>query len=200
MALTSFRNATFEPGGWLETLELSSVPLLDLSIRPRMSLYFAGEEFGSFIVDAAISFMNGKPYVNASLNMKVNITNPFDKLFIDISLASGMDLVSSRNVTVNTTSNEIGFSLSGLTPRFEPYQVVMTGASGDATQFFTATTDFYYLPERSDGGSVTKIDNLYGGLVVQDYLTNSTEWLPIFPYTFYVSWDGWLERDINSKS
>jgi hypothetical protein len=203
--VTSFdithRNASFEPGGWLEAPTLSSTPLLDLSIRPRTNLYLASEKYASFLIDAPISFMRGLAYTNASFNKETNITSTFTKLFIDVSVVeSGLDLISSSNVTVNTTNNEFGFSLSGLTPRFEPYEIVITGASGDGAQFYTATTKLYHIPERTDGGSVTKVDNLYGGLLVQDYLTNSTAWTPIFPYTYYVSWDGWLELSTDSKS
>ncbi|CZR55943.1 uncharacterized protein PAC_05831 [Phialocephala subalpina] len=187
-------NGSFEPGGWLEAPALSSTPLLDLSIRPRTNLYLASEKFASFVIDAPISYMHGSAYTNASFNKQTNITSAFTKLFIDVSVVeSGLDLISSSNVTVNTTNNEFGFSLSGLTPRIEPYEIVITGASGDGAQFYTATTELYYIPERTDGGSVVKVDNLYGGLLVQDYLKNSTAFTPLFPYTYYTSWDGWLE-------
>ncbi len=145
--------------------------------------------------------MNGQVFVNSSFNKQDNLTSPFNTLFIDVSVVeSGLDLISGQNVTVNTTNNELGVSLSGLTARFEPYEIVITGASGDGAQSYTAITQLYYIPARTDGGSVTKIDNLYGGLLVQDYLSNSTVWTPLFPYTFYVSWDGWLELSIDSES
>jgi hypothetical protein len=179
---------------------LSHTPLLDLSIRPRTNLYLSVEEYASVIVDAPISYMNGHAFVNGSFNKQDNLTSPFDTLFIDVSVVeSGLDLISGQNITINTTNNELGFFLSGLTARLEPYELVITGASGDGAQFYTATTQLYYIPARTDGGSVTKIDNLYGGLLVQDYLSNSTAWTPLFPYTFYVSWDGWLELSIDSK-
>ena len=165
-----------------------------------MNLYVAGESYGSLIVDATLSYMNGEPFVNASLNKQDNITSSFKTLFIDVSLVEGgVDLISSRNVTVNTTSNEFVISLASLTPRFDPYEIVITGASGDGAQFYTAAAELYYLPSRTDGGTVTKVDSLYGGLLIQDYLKNSTAWTPLFPYTFYTSWDGWLELSIDSK-
>jgi hypothetical protein len=194
------RNASFEPGGWLEPLALSSTPLLDLSIRPRMSIYIAGEDYASFIIDAPISYMHGGAFANSSFNKQDNLTSPFSKLFIDVSVEeSGLDLLSGRNVSVNSTSNEFVFSLSGLTPRLDPYEIVIVGASGDGAQSYTATTNLFYLPARTDGGSVTKVDSLYGGLLVQDYLSNSTSWAQLFPYTFYVSWDGWLDMTIDSE-
>ena len=144
--------------------------------------------------------MHGGAYVNASFNKQDNITSPFTKLFIDVEVVeTGLNLVAGRNITVNTTSNEFGFSLSELTPRFEPYQIVITGASGDGAQFYSSTTDLYYVPERTDGGSVAKVDSLYGGLVVQDVFSSSTEWEPLFPYTFYTSWDQWLELSLDSE-
>lgn len=138
--------------------------------------------------------MNGKPFVNASFNKQDNLTSALTQLFIDVEVVeTGFDLVSGQTILVNTTNNEIGFSLTGLTARIAPYEVVLKVGSGDGAQFFTATVDLYYLPERTDGGSVVKVDNLYGGLQVQDYLTNATAFTPLFPYTYYTSWDGWLE-------
>ncbi|CAG8976492.1 hypothetical protein HYALB_00005989 [Hymenoscyphus albidus] len=186
-------NGSFEPGGWLYPPSLSPVPLLDLSIRPRMNLYLAGETYASFIIDAPLSYMHGGSFVNFTFNKADNITSSFSKLFIDASLFDGFDLIAGRNISVNSTGNEFVFSLSGLTPRLEKHEVVLTGASVDGAQFYVANTGFYYLPTRTDGGSVTKVDSLYGGLMVQDYLSNSTAWTSLFPYTFYVSWDGWLE-------
>ncbi|KAL2069317.1 hypothetical protein VTL71DRAFT_15655 [Oculimacula yallundae] len=192
-------NGSFTPGGWLEKPTLSSTPLLDLSIRPRLNLYLATESYGSFLVDAPISFMHGGPFVNASFNKQDNITSPFTKLFIDVEVVeNGLNLLAGQNITVNTTNNELWFNLSELTPRFEPYQIVITGASNDGAQFYSATTELYYLPERTDGGSVVKVDNLYGGLVVQDVFTNSTAWTSLFPYTFYTSWDQWLELSLDN--
>ncbi len=77
--------------------------------------------------------------------------------------------------------------MAGLTARFDPYEIVLTAVSGDGAQSYTATTELYFIPERTDGGSVVKVDNLYGGLQIQDYLKNSTAWTPLFPYTFYNS-------------
>lgn len=173
---------------------------MNVAIKPRMNLYLANEVYATFLIDAGISYMNGKEFVNGSFNKQTNITSPLTELFIDISVVeSGLDLISGQNVTVNTTNNEVGFSLSGLTARLDPYEVVLTAVSGDGAQFYSATADLYFIPERIDGGSVVKVDNLYGGLQVQDYFKNSTTWTPLFPYTYYVSWDGWLELSTDSE-
>lgn len=164
-----------------------------------MNLYLANEVYATFLISAGISYLTGKAFVNASFNKQTNITSPLTELFIDVSVVdSGLDLISGQSILFNTTNNEVGFSLSRLTARFDPYQVVMTVASGDGAQFYTATTDLYFIPERVDGGSVVKVDALYGGLQVRDYLKNATEFAPLFPYTFYTSWDGWLELSTNN--
>lgn len=182
-------NGSFKPGGWLSEPTLSSSPLLNLQVRPRMNIYIADDEYGSVIVDTPISYMHGDPYCNSSFNKQTNVTSPFTTLFVDISVDdTGLDLVSSVNVTVNSTANEFVFSLSGLNPQFEPYSLTILGASGDGNHSYVAKTLLHYLPNRSDGGSTVKIDSLYGGIVVQDFKTNSTTWTSLFPYTYYVLW------------
>jgi hypothetical protein len=165
-----------------------------------LNIYLSGENYASFIIDAPLSYLNGEAYTNSTFNKQDNITSSFSTLFIDISVVeSGLDLLSHRNVTINSTANEFVFSLASLTSRIDPYEIVIVGAAIDGAQSYTATTNLFYLPAREDGGSVTKVDSLYGGILVQDYLSNSTSWSPIFPYTYYVSWDGWLELSLDSE-
>jgi hypothetical protein len=83
---------------------------MDVSIRPRMNLYLASEVYATFLIDAGLSYINGESFVNSSFNKQTNITSPLTELFIDVSVVeSGFDLISSQNVTVNTTHNEVGF-------------------------------------------------------------------------------------------
>ncbi|TVY90973.1 hypothetical protein LAWI1_G006562, partial [Lachnellula willkommii] len=192
-------NDSFEPGGWLSEPTISSSPLLDLTIRPRMNIYLGSDDYASFIVDAPISYMHGEAYYNTSFDKQTNETKPFTTLFIDIAVDdTGLDLVSSGNVSVNSTAIEFVFSLAKLTPQFEPYNISIIGSSGDGNHSYVATTQLYRLPDRSDGGSVVKIDSLYGGLLVQNFTTNSTEWTPFFPYTYYALWDEWVGKSVDT--
>ncbi|KAL9089464.1 MAG: hypothetical protein Q9165_005785 [Trypethelium subeluteriae] len=194
-------NASFNPGGWLDAPASSPNPLLNVKIYPRMNLYTADDQTGSFIVDAAISNIHGAPYYNTTGSLQNDgsvSSESFSTLYFDISDAdSGNTLVSGANVTVNSTGSEFSFSLSNLTARTNPYNIVLYGASQDGNQTYTATTQLHRLPSRTDGGSVTKLDYLYGGLMVQNYLANSTTWSPIFPYSYYVSWD-WLSANLSN--
>jgi hypothetical protein len=86
----------------------------------------------------------------------------------------------SNSVPINSTGNLIGFSFSAFKPRLTPYAVSIYGTSPDGKQSYTATTQIYVLPSRSYGSAV-KIDNLYGGLYVQNALNNWKGWYAIFP-------------------
>ncbi|KAL3418014.1 hypothetical protein PVAG01_11024 [Phlyctema vagabunda] len=192
-------NDSFEPGGWLSEPALSTEPLLNLQIKPRMDLYIEDDKYGSVIIDAPISYIHGDPYYNTSFNKQTNETKDFTTLFVDVMVDdTGLDLVSFANISINSTSNEFVFSLEKLTPRFEPYNITVIGASGDGNHSYVATTQLYRLPNRSDGGSVVKIDNLYGGMVVRDFTSNSTDWTPFFAYTYYTLWDEWVGKSVDT--
>lgn len=149
-----------------------------------MNLYTPGDDKGSFIVDAEISYIHGEPLETEDHGSQ--------GLHIEISVEEAQ-LHLTHSVTVNTSSNELEFPLQGLAPRFEPYRVNLKATRQDGSRAYTATTELYHLPERTDGGSITKLDSLYGGLLVQDS-TKDSSWTPLLPYSYYVSWDGWLEK------
>lgn len=152
-----------------------------------MNLYTAEDEAGSVIVDAGISYIRGEPWdgeVSGELEVEV--------------LIEGSGLRVNHTLLANSTSNEIGLSLAELKPRTEPYDVTLTAAKGNGKRVYSASSKIYRMPMRTDGGSITKLDSLYGGLLVQDYISNSKSWTPIFPFSFFVSWDGWLEKSLDN--
>lgn len=151
-----------------------------------MNLYLASDNYASFIVDASISYFVGESYYNTTMQPNSNVTAPFNKLFIEIiEDDSGIVLSNFQNVSVNSTSNEIVVGLARLPPQLAPYNITITGGSQDGAQLYTAKTQLHRLPNRNDTGSVVKLDNLYGGLLVQNYTANATTWSPLFPYSFY---------------
>ena len=161
-----------------------------------MNLYLPNEAAGSFIIDANISYTNGQPYYSSTSsvirrNVKVDAT----ALSISVQVAElGLTLVDGGNVAVNSTGNEIAFSLADIPERVQPYAVTLVAAdkSGSGNQSYTAETMLYKLPARTDGGSVVRVDSLYGGLMALQAGDSSSDteasWTPILPYSFYVSW------------
>lgn len=156
-------------------------PFLHISLQPRFSLFLDSDSEGSFIVDASISYIFGDSYTNESYNTPGSSTgSPFTTLDYEIFDEESGALLISNSVPVNSTDNLIGFSLSTFTPRLAPYKISMYGTSPDGQQTYTASSEIYVLPSRSYGSTV-KIDNLYGGLYVQNAHSNYKGWYPIFP-------------------
>jgi hypothetical protein len=94
-------------------------------------------------------------------------------------------------VALNSTNNLFDFSLAHLgPPRLEPYTVVLNGVTLDGLQTFSATTSIFYLPEKPSG-SVTKVDNLTGGLLFRGAGTNGG-FESVLPYGFYGDYGGYF--------
>ncbi|QDS68270.1 hypothetical protein FKW77_010634 [Venturia effusa] len=170
-------NASFAPGGWLEEPVKSTTPLLDFKISPRMNIYLETylirkEVFS--LTPPSRTFSSGF-FGNAKLSLKI-FTN-----------GSAITSVNQTSVNVNTVNNEIHLSLEPFPAALHPYNVTVFGTlSQSNATVFTASTQLYKLPSRVDGGSVTRLDNLYGGLSVRKGA--ETEWSLIFPFTYYVQW------------
>jgi len=189
------------PGGWLFPPKPSPTLMLDVQIEPRHSIYVASEDTGEFIVDAALSYINGQPWTNSTpSNAGGNGMQPFGMLEFDIRIETSDQLLVSNGVAVNTTSNLFEFDLTKLKPRMDPYKIVLYGAptSSYKNQSYTATTELYYLPAKNNGSSV-KIDNLYGGMLVAN---NASDYAfePLVPFGFYTSCSGYLNYSLANVS
>lgn len=96
-----------------------------------------------------------------------------------------------NQVALNSKDNIFDFPLALLgKPQLEPYIISLTGITLDGIQKFSATTEIYYLPEKSTG-SVTKIDNLNGGLLFRGAGTQGS-FQPLLPFGFYGDYGGYF--------
>ncbi|EHK98582.1 hypothetical protein M7I_5607 [Glarea lozoyensis 74030] len=95
----------------------------------------------------------------------------------------GSILVSQ--IDLNTTGNIRNFSLAQFPPRLTPYPITLYATIPGSTKTFKSTTEIYVLPSRTYGSAV-KIDNLHGGLLVQNNINKYKGWYPIFPNGHYV--------------
>ena len=107
---------------------------------------------------------------------------------------NGVRIISQATVKVNTIGTLFDIGLSVFEPRLEPYNVSVV-ARGPDSHIYVASTELFRLPTRTDGGSVTKIDSLYGGLLTKTSESSVVNpWTPIFSYSYYL--DGnWLAQD-----
>ena len=159
-----------------------------------------------------LSRTHGQPYEGILLQTqntrKISSLNTSlsDELIVDIYRQdSGVRILSNARVTVATTGTQLNFSLADFAFQTTPYKISLV-AIGPKGRIFTANTQLFRLPNRTDGGSITKIDNLSGALLVQQYVSTAQDgfsasnpltsrskpdWTALFPYSFYV--DGvWL--------
>ena len=147
-----------------------------------------------------LSYLHGQPYnsslrgqrKNESLTLLPNVAEVKSLSFYVTVSDGGLRLISQATVKVNSTGTLFKFDLSAFKPRYEPYDVSIV-ATGPDGQVYKASTQTLRLPSRTDGGSVTKIDSLYGALLVDNSTTKSADAssTPLFPYSYYL--DGkWL--------
>ena len=105
-------------------------------------------------------------------------------------------LQTSGTVSLNG-STTIPFSLSGLSPRTEPYSLICTATLSSPEQNFTSIlTSLTYLPSPPDYiGSITKLDLRTGGLLAKRACSTQDSYETVFPVGFYTQFGGYLERD-----
>ncbi|KAK2603495.1 hypothetical protein QQS21_004355 [Conoideocrella luteorostrata] len=184
---------SFEPGGQtVEPAALPGGPVLDIQFKPRYSIYLDGDEEAEFVVNAGASKWHGQKWPN--------ISNPASapNVVFTINLVSNNDVLVSNRVNASTTGNVFAFNLTSLKPRFEPYEVVLFGATPDGTHNVTATSEISLLPEKKTG-SVTKLDNLNGGILFRNPATGN-KFEPFLPYGYYASCDKFLcDKDVTKK-
>jgi hypothetical protein len=158
--------------------------MLYVTIEPRSSIFLENDE-GSFIVNAAISHVFGQLYKNISFDTPGSSTGtPFTTMDFEIYNDESGSLLVGNSVPVNSTGTTFGFSFSSFTPRLAPYAISIYGTSPDGQQSYTASTQIYILSSRPYGSAV-KIDNLFGGLYVQNALNNWNGWYAVFPNGYY---------------
>ena len=147
-----------------------------------MSLYLDSDHIGSFLVDASLSYLVGQPFIAANTS-GFNETKSGLKIQITTRNYS-VPAILEAMVDVGSVNNEIPISLDIFPPSLSPYEIILTASDPDTNQtIYSAKTELLRLPSRKDGGSVTKLDNLYGGLSVLK--GNESEFSLIFPYTYY---------------
>ncbi len=111
--------------------------------------------------------------------------NPFTTMDYEIYSEESGALLVSNSVPVSSTGNLVRFSFDSFAARLQPYAISLYGTSPDGQQSFTATTEIYFLPSRRYASAV-KIDNLYGGLYVQNAQNRWGGWYAVCPNGGYV--------------
>lgn len=120
----------------------------------------------------------------------------FTELEFTIAIQHTDLVLVSNSVSINSTDNLFDFSFSKLKPRMEAYDVVLYGSSTDGNQTYTATSQLFYLPDKTTG-SVTKIDHLNGGMLFKNNATNYV-FEPVLPHGWYTDYSGYLQLSLEN--
>ena len=168
---------------------MSSSSLLAFRCTPIYKSYIAEDATSSagFIVDTVVTQTQVR---GAELIFLV----PAAEFFVEISV--GGTVLAVSGVPVNATKFKIPFSLTGLTPRKEPYTLSCSATyAGD--QQYTTNASLSYLPNPSSG-SITKFDSRTGGLWTKPFDGgNTTDYTPVFPLGFFTSFGDYLAENLS---
>ncbi|KAH8660037.1 hypothetical protein BX600DRAFT_383510 [Xylariales sp. PMI_506] len=183
-------NASFNPGGQFIDPPTSTEPLLALRVQPRMSIYLESDTTASLLIDARISYKIGQ-----SLSTSDAATATNSSALLNVSILNDGVVINTTSVTVGATDIEIPIDLESFAPVVTAYNVSIVATFGCSKSVYTTSTEFYRLPNPDGNGSVSRIDNLYGGLWV---LRDDQPWKHIFPYTYYVQWSLYWDNNVTT--
>ncbi|KAL9531374.1 hypothetical protein SMMN14_05433 [Sphaerulina musiva] len=178
-------NSSFNPGGQFLEPEISETPLLNLKIAPRYSIYLEDERSGGVIINASISYLVGVAFVpDGGDDTTTTLMTADDGLNFTLLLNGNEHLKDF--ITLGKPA-EFDLDLSGIPAQLQAYNLTIVATHHlHPEESYTASTEFFKLPTPSGEGSAARIDNLLGGLSARR--AHSTDWIPIFPYTYYVQW------------
>lgn len=163
-----------------------------------MSLYLADENSATMLVNASISHTVGVPYHQHTYGNSKG-SKDSESLDVQLYLEGHGPLLSNSSAIEVGRLTEVMIDLSNIPARLKEYQLTAIAKDRSGNSFYANTT-LTKLPLRSDNGTTTKVDNLYGGLAVRK--TASTEWHSIFPYTYYgmLPYPGVVKRTTDRRS
>ena len=146
------------------------------------------EKQGEFVVNAALS-----PYFGSPLP---DMTESGATLDFTITLSSTGATLVKDSVALNSTGSLFKFDLSSLKPALTACNVTLTGTVKGSKAKYTAISEVLFLPDKKSG-SVTKLDNLHGGMLFKNTASNG-KFEPLLGYGFYASYDGFLGKNDTS--
>lgn len=181
----------FPPGGMLYPPAESPEPMLFVQLQTRYSIYDSSESQASFIVVTDVSHTHGE---------STDGQESPSLLDFEIRIGETGDVLLSAVANVSSTPQLFDFSLDHVEPRLKPYEVSIYGVYQQNSKHrkHLASAELYYLPRKGKGSTV-KIDNLYGGMMVANDVTNFA-FEPLLPFGFYTSCSGYLNYSLANVS
>lgn len=185
------------PGGQFPVLAVSSSPLLAFRCAPAIKPYIQEDILtpSTFIIDTAITHSE----ISGAEPISLPTHGTLGSLAVTVS-ANGRP-ISTGLVPLNSSGFELPFSLIGLSPRTEAYNVTCTATYTSSLlskpQKFSSSASLSLLPDPPAGRSVTKMDLRTGALLAKPATGEKGDYETVFPIGFYTSFGGYLANNLS---
>ena len=174
----------------------SSSPLLAFRCAPAIKPYLPEDILtpSSFIIDTPVTHSA----IADSAPISLPEHGPLGSVAVTVSVNGR--LLTTGLVPLNATKFELPFSLVGLSPRTEAYNVSCTAEYSSSLlskpQKFSNTAALSLLPDPPAGRSVTKMDLRTGALLAKPATGKGGPYETVFPIGFYTNFGGYLDSNL----
>ncbi|KIP02361.1 hypothetical protein PHLGIDRAFT_130785 [Phlebiopsis gigantea 11061_1 CR5-6] len=185
------------PGGQFPIPATSTSPLLAFRCAPAIKPYLPEDVLTSstFVIDAPITYSDIADAQPISLPSRGSLGS------LSVTISVDGRAISTGLVPLNTTKVELPFTLLGLSPRTEVYNVSCTAeyssSHSSKLQTFLSSAELSLLPDPPAGRSVTKMDLRTGALLAKPATGAKGEYEPVFPIGFYTNFGGYLTSNLS---
>lgn len=185
------------PGGQFPIPATSTSPLLAFRCAPAIKPYLPEDLLtpSTFVIDAPITYSDIADAQPISLPSRGSLGS------LSITISVDGRPISTGLVPLNTTKVELPFTLLGLTPRTEVYNVSCTAeyssSHSSKLQTFLSSAALSLLPDPPAGRSVTKMDLRTGALLAKPATGAKGDYEPVFPIGFYTNFGGYLTSNLS---
>ena len=185
-------SAVVPPGGQFVIPAMSASPLLAFRCVPAIKPYLPEDVHApaSFIID---TFLTHSQVAGAQA---ISLPAHGDPGSLAVTVSVDGRTLASGTVPLNATRVELPFSLAGLEPRMQAFDVSCTAEYTHTKQTFAASAQLSLLPSPPEGRSVTKMDLRSGALLAKPATGAGGEYEPVFPIGFYTNFGGYLDSNL----
>lgn len=185
------------PGGQFPVPATSASPLLAFRCAPAIKPYLPEDLLtpASVIIDTPIT----TSAIAGAQPISLPAHGGLGSVAVTVSV-NGRPLTTGL-VPLNASKHELPFSLLGLSPRTEAYNVSCTAEYSSSLlskpQKFSSTAALSLLPDPPAGRSVTKMDLRTGALLAKPATGAKGDYAPVFPIGFYTDFGGYLTSNLS---
>lgn len=166
----------------------------NLLVQPRYSIFVDTECSAEILISVSTPLGTNATRLPTHYGQDSHDTWDFE-----LFLKGSHEALASGHVSLDAGAKGVNIDLNHVEANIKPHELVIRASPrGQGGQRYTATTQLYYLPAKTSG-SMVKIDNLNGGMLVANNVT-SFAFEPLLPVGFYTSCSGYLNYSLANVS